>query len=68
MNKFGDFNEWNRDSHKCKKDTFGVWTIVLPKNADGTLPIKHQGSFKACITKQNGERADRVPAWTKLAW
>lgn len=35
--KFGDFNEWNRDSHKCKKDDFGVWSIVIPKNSDGTL-------------------------------
>ena len=39
--KFGDFNNWDRDTHKCNRDAFGVWSIVLPKNADGTLPIKH---------------------------
>lgn len=29
---FGDFNEWNRDTHKGKKDDFGVWSVIIPKN------------------------------------
>jgi 1,4-alpha-glucan branching enzyme len=49
---FGDFNKWNRDSHKCKKDDFGVWTLILPKDPeDSSLPIKHLSHFKCCITK-----------------
>jgi len=50
LSLFGDFNGWNRDSHKCAKDDFGVWTLVLPKNEDGSLPIPHDTKFKCCIT------------------
>ena len=63
--QFGDFNGWNRDSHKCKKDDYGVWTLVIPKDSDGTLPMKHDTRFKCCVTKNNGERVDRIPAWSK---
>jgi 1,4-alpha-glucan branching enzyme len=65
--KFGDFNGWNRDSHKCNKDDFGVWSIVIPKNPDGTHAIKHGSHFKCCITKQDWERVDRIPAWAKYS-
>ena len=67
MVQFGDFNEWNRDTHKCIKDDFGVWSIVLPRNPDKSLLIKHNSHFKCCITKENGERVDRVPAWAKYS-
>lgn len=65
--QFGDFNGWNRDSHKCIRDDYGVWTLILPKNADGTLPIAHESKFKVCITKPNWEKVDRVPTWAKYA-
>lgn len=65
--QFGDFNEWNRDSHKCTKDDFGVWSLTLPKLEDGSLPIAHDSRYKCCITKQNGEKVDRIPAWAKYS-
>ena len=50
--QFGDFNGWNRDSHKCTRDDFGVWSIILPRNPiDNTLPVPHDSRFKCCITK-----------------
>lgn len=65
--KFGDFNGWNRETHKCTRDEFGTWTLVMPKNEDGTLPVPHDSRFKCCITKSNWEKVDRIPAWTKYS-
>ncbi len=65
--QFGDFNEWNRDSHLCKCDDFGVWSLTIPKDEEGNLPIKHDTRFKCCITKKDGTKVDRIPAWAKYA-
>ena len=30
----GDFNDWNRTSHACIKDDFGVWSLELLDSND----------------------------------
>jgi len=40
--------------------------LVIPKNEDGTLPIKHDSRFKCCVTTSNGHKVDRIPAWSKF--
>ena len=60
---FGDFNGWDRDSHKCEKKDFGMWELLLKRKEDGSLPIKHGSKIKLSITRQNGERVERNPPW-----
>eukprot|EP01095_Lingulamoeba_sp_RSL-Kostka_P009929 TRINITY_DN3475_c2_g1_i2.p1 TRINITY_DN3475_c2_g1~~TRINITY_DN3475_c2_g1_i2.p1 ORF type:complete len:710 (-),score=187.73 TRINITY_DN3475_c2_g1_i2:174-2303(-) len=65
---FGDFNDWNRDSHPLIKEEFGRWSIFLPdiKDENGNyIPrISHNSKIKLCITISNGERVDRIPTYS----
>lgn len=60
---FGEFNNWDRKQFACKKDEFGNWELLLPRNPDGTLPIKHNTRVKAHILNARDQWVDRVPAW-----
>lgn len=40
---------------------------MIPKLKNGDLPIQHDSRFKCCITTANGQKVDRVPAWSKFA-
>lgn len=62
---FGDFNNWNRTSHKMNRNDFGVFDIFLPRNADGSLPIPHGSKVKILLTLQDGTQIDRIPAWIR---
>jgi len=64
----GDFNQWNRDSHELKRDDFGVFSITLPDNPDGTPAIKHKTKLKIAVVTPTGSKEDRIPAWIKVAW
>jgi hypothetical protein len=35
----GDFNSWDRDSHPCEKNAFGVWSLKLPDKAGQTAIV-----------------------------
>eukprot|EP00741_Cyanophora_paradoxa_P021974 tig00021432_g21211.t1 len=61
----GDFNGWNRDSHKCERDQFGCWSIRIPDKADGSPAIAHGSKVKCHLVLANGEHGDRIPAWIK---
>ncbi|KAJ3331317.1 alpha-1,4-glucan branching enzyme [Blyttiomyces sp. JEL0837] len=63
----GDFNEWNRSSHRMTKNPFGVWEIYLPNKADGSRAIKHNTKVKISMVTPSGERIERTPAWIKRA-
>ncbi len=67
LSLFGDFNGWNRDANHCTRDDYGIWTLTLKKKEDGTTAISHNDRFKCCVTKENGERVDRVPAWSQFS-
>lgn len=64
----GDFNGWNRDTHKMQKDEHGVWSVFVPNAPDG-IAIPHGSKVKAVVgyRDQHGQykREDRVPVWAK---
>jgi len=64
---FGDFNAWDAHSHRMEKDQFGVFTIFLPNNPDGSLAIPHNTRVKIHLQGPSGEWFDRIPAWIKFA-
>jgi 1,4-alpha-glucan branching enzyme len=57
----GDFNQWNRSSHKLVKNQHGDWEIFLPyeKYKDSFV---HGSKIKVHIKAQNGA-LDRIPAY-----
>lgn len=59
----GDFNAWNRDSHKMARDNFGVWSITVPALSDGQCAIAHGSKIKICMISASGEQLDRLPVW-----
>ena len=39
----GEFNSWSpQEGHWASKDDYGVWTLFLPDNADGSTQIAHR--------------------------
>ena len=42
----GEFNNWDRRSHRLIRDGFGNWDIFLPRNKDGSYPIQHMTAVK----------------------
>lgn len=51
----GDFNGWNRSSHECKRNEFGVWELLIPDLSDGVPAIKHGTKVKAFLILANGQ-------------
>jgi len=64
----GDFNNWNRESHPCSKDEYGVFSIFLPDKENGEPAIKHATKVKISIVTGNNEKVDRIPAWIRVVW
>ncbi|CAE6419466.1 unnamed protein product [Rhizoctonia solani] len=58
----GDFNNWDRGSHKMTKDQYGVWNLTVPSN-NGACPIPHDSKVKISMVLPHGERIERLPAW-----
>ena len=59
----GDFNGWDRSSHRMIRNEFGVWSITLPANPNtGDYAIPHNSKVKISMVK-HGERIERIPAW-----
>ncbi|XP_028517628.1 1,4-alpha-glucan-branching enzyme isoform X2 [Exaiptasia diaphana] len=63
----GDFNDWNRISHPCKRNEFGVWELDIPCRPDGTHTIQHGSKVKVGIQLQSGEIVDRISPWIRYA-
>lgn len=63
---FGEFNNWDRKKHQCKRDEFGFWEVFLP-NVDGHLPIPHNSKVKIHVQKPDGHFVDKIPAWVRFA-
>eukprot|EP01017_Pseudomicrothorax_dubius_P043586 TRINITY_DN7285_c0_g2_i2.p1 TRINITY_DN7285_c0_g2~~TRINITY_DN7285_c0_g2_i2.p1 ORF type:complete len:726 (-),score=176.72 TRINITY_DN7285_c0_g2_i2:113-2290(-) len=63
----GDFNHWDRNSHRMEKDSFGKFKITLPRNPDGTYPIPHMSKIKLHLKNAQGQWVDRIPAWIHYA-
>ncbi|EPQ26723.1 uncharacterized protein PFL1_05702 [Pseudozyma flocculosa PF-1] len=61
----GDFNSWDRNSHKLAKDSFGKWSITIPPASPGKCAIPHDSKIKISMVLPDGERIERLPAWIK---
>ncbi|MEP4079355.1 alpha-amylase family glycosyl hydrolase [Haloferula sp.] len=53
----GDFNDWNRDSHRLARGERGIWQLQLPGGA-----LKHGEKVKLHIKGADGSERDRIPA------
>jgi 1,4-alpha-glucan branching enzyme len=64
---FGDFNDWNLGEKGAwmTKDDYGVFSVFLPNEADGSPAIPHGSRVKIHLEIPNGEPVDRIPAWIK---
>ncbi|KAG8748503.1 alpha-1,4-glucan branching enzyme [Ceratobasidium sp. 414] len=60
----GDFNNWDRSSHRMSKDQYGVWAITIPSD-NGRCVIPHDSKIKLSMVIPGGERIERLPAWIK---
>ncbi|KAL3898917.1 MAG: hypothetical protein SGCHY_002404 [Lobulomycetales sp.] len=60
-NLIGDFNDWDRSSHKMTKNDFGVWELFLPNNPDGSRAIPHNTRVKIALVTESFERIERIP-------
>ncbi|KAI1622105.1 1,4-alpha-glucan-branching enzyme [Exophiala viscosa] len=58
----GEFNNWNRDSHPMKKNSYGVWELYLPAQ-NGVPVIQHNTKIKLSMIIPGGARIERIPAW-----
>ncbi|VDM53022.1 unnamed protein product [Angiostrongylus costaricensis] len=58
----GDFNGWNRETHKYKREDFGKWRLVVPPNPDGSCAIPHSSIVKIAVTK-DGKTMDKLSPW-----
>ncbi|KYQ99941.1 hypothetical protein DLAC_03909 [Tieghemostelium lacteum] len=58
----GDFNGWNKSSHKLNRDQYGRWEIFLP-NVNGKCAIPHHSKVKIYLKLANGNWDYRIPAW-----
>ncbi|KAI9307970.1 1,4-alpha-glucan-branching enzyme GBE1 [Cunninghamella echinulata] len=59
----GEFNAWNINTHRMKRDQYGVFEIVIPPTVDGKPAIPHNSKVKISMTLSNGDRIYRLPAW-----
>jgi len=63
----GDFNNWDRNSHKMTRDDFGVFTITLP-SVKGAPAIPHDSAVKISLVIDGwDERKESLPAWITRA-
>ena len=53
----GDFNQWNRDTHRLSKSASGVWELTVSANT-----LKHGDQIKLHIHGADDSSLDRLPA------
>lgn len=61
----GEFNNWDRRSHRMTRDNYGVWEITVPALPQGECAIPHDSKIKITMVLPSGEEIDRIPAWIK---
>jgi len=59
----GDFNGWDRGSHRMARDEFGVWSLFLPLAGEGAR-LTHQSRVKVHVETERGAM-DRIPAYIR---
>ncbi|KAK1779396.1 hypothetical protein QBC45DRAFT_477772 [Copromyces sp. CBS 386.78] len=61
----GEFNNWDRNAHRMKKNDYGVFEITIPPTAPGQPAIPHNSKIKITLELPDGQWVDRLPAWIK---
>ena len=56
---FGDFNEWNRESHPLDRGENGIWEIAL----QGQDALKH-GQYYKLLVRKGDNWMERLPAYS----
>ena len=56
FSQFGDFNNWNREEFSCTKDQYGVWSVTLKPNPDGSPRLAHNSKYKIQVTGPDGAK------------
>lgn len=59
----GEFNHWNRESHRYCKLEYGKWELIIPPNSDGSCPIPHNSELKVVVETAHGCKEDRLSPW-----
>ncbi|XP_049805932.1 1,4-alpha-glucan-branching enzyme [Schistocerca nitens] len=60
---YGDFNNWNRQSHPYARREYGKWELHIPPRPDGSCPIDHMSEIKIIVKTHSGESVDRLSPW-----
>jgi len=60
---FGDFNDWQRYSHRLTPDASGIWELFLPDNQYHDRFV-HQGKVKIMVHSDLGWQ-ERIPAYIR---
>jgi 1,4-alpha-glucan branching enzyme len=60
---FGDFNDWQRYSHRMTRDKYGVWEIFLAEEMYKDRFI-HQSRIKVMVHSDQGWQ-ERIPAYIR---
>lgn len=60
---FGEFNDWQRYTHRLNRKAFGIWEIVLP-DSEFHGRIRHLGQFKILVHSPLGWQ-ERIPAYVQ---
>lgn len=55
----GEFNDWNKESHKFNKLEYGKWELSIPAKPDGSCPLNHMSRVELII---NGH-LPRISPW-----
>jgi len=64
----GDFNNWEpRNTDWAVKNDYGVFSLFLPDNEDGTPQVPHRSRVKSRVEFNDGGWADRIPAYIRWA-
>jgi len=50
-----------------ERDQWGVWSVRIADGADGSPAIPHGSRVKVQLTRRDGFRCDRIPAWITYA-
>jgi 1,4-alpha-glucan branching enzyme len=59
----GDFNGWDRTSHRLERNVHGDWELFLPFETNKNTFV-HGSKVKVTIHGANGI-VDRIPAWIR---
>ncbi|MEQ8547048.1 MAG: alpha amylase C-terminal domain-containing protein [Cyclobacteriaceae bacterium] len=60
----GDFNQWDKASHKMTRLDSGVWEIFLP-DKEYKATLTHESAVKVHVKGANGTAIDRIPTYIK---